>query len=173
MENPIKIENKPTYCSAWISKISKKVMCNTIPCCGFSIHGQKDKISQGFLGKNKIGAHPLVDGRFQFNDGTFHDPNFVRKHVLVTETEYEYKGKKYKFSNKNLKVGDKVFPISDGFISDNKKYYHEKFDFRDFMCGFPDEPHTIIDLEYSKEKSYQVRTDYGYSPIECYFKIIN
>jgi hypothetical protein len=23
----------------------------------------------------KIGSHPLVDGKFVFNDGTFHDPN--------------------------------------------------------------------------------------------------
>jgi hypothetical protein len=87
------------------------------------------------------------------------------------ETTYKYKGKEYCFTNENLKVGDKVFPISWGKIIDNK-YNHWRFDFRNFMSGFPDEPHTILDLKYSADKAYEVRTDMGYSPIECYFKII-
>ncbi len=43
------------------------------------------------------------------------------------------------------------------------------------MSGFPNEPHIILDLNYDngkQSKAYQVRTNNGYSPIECYFKII-
>lgn len=83
-----KIEDKPTYCSAWVSKINDHVMCNTIPCCGFFIHGSCTKVTNGFMfsndknGKlvedpeklNKIGLHPLVNGKFIFNDGEIHNP---------------------------------------------------------------------------------------------------
>ena len=40
------------------------------------------------------------------------------------------------------------------------------------MTGFPDEPHTIINLNYSENKHEQVRTDHGFGPIESYYKII-
>lgn len=30
-----KIENKPVYCHAWISRINREPSCNTIPCCGW------------------------------------------------------------------------------------------------------------------------------------------
>ena len=43
------------------------------------------------------------------------------------------------------------------------------------MSGFPNEPHIIKDLNYDngrQGKPYQIRTNNGYSPIECYFKII-
>ena len=84
-----KIEEKPTYCHAWVSKVSDKVMCNSIPCCGYAHHGLKDRVTNGFMKSlnkdmileddphklEKIGSHPLVDGKFMFNDGTFHDPN--------------------------------------------------------------------------------------------------
>lgn len=168
----IKIENKPLYCSAWVSKISCRVMCNRIPCCGFSVHGRTDKASPGFKDTDKVGLHPLVGGKFQFSDGTFHNPNFVLQHVLVTETEHVQDGKKYKLSNQGLKAGDPVFPISQGFVGDDEKYHHQKFDFRNFMTGFPDEPHIILNLNHSDSKPFQVRTSHGYSPIECYFKII-
>lgn len=87
------------------------------------------------------------------------------------KTKYVYENVEYTFSNENLKVGDKVFPISRGKVTDDK-FEHWEFDFRDFMCGFPDEPHIILDLHHSNYKPYQSRTDHGYSPIECYFKII-
>tara|TARA_R110000868_G_C10630268_1_gene743097 strand:- start:61 stop:480 length:420 start_codon:yes stop_codon:yes gene_type:complete len=48
MKQEIKIENKPTYCNAWTSNISDKVMCNTIPCCGYWVHGRTDKVLDGF-----------------------------------------------------------------------------------------------------------------------------
>jgi len=91
--------------------------------------------------------------------------------MLVSHT---YKNKIYVFSNEDLKVGDEVFPISNG-ISDSKTftYKHEKFDFREFMSGFPDEPHIIKDLHYSDYKPYEIRTDMGFGPIEKYFKIIS
>ena len=84
-----KIEEKPTYCHAWVSKVSDKVMCNTMTCCGYAFHGLKDRVTNGFMKSankkglleddphklEKIGSHPLVEGKFMFNDGTFHDPN--------------------------------------------------------------------------------------------------
>jgi hypothetical protein len=84
-----KIEEKPKYCHAWVSKVSDKVMCNTITCCGYAHHGLKDRVTNGFMRSvnengewfddphklEKVGSHPLVDGKFMFNDGTFHDPN--------------------------------------------------------------------------------------------------
>lgn len=69
-----KIEDKPIYCSAWVSKVSDKVMCNTIPCCGYAYHGCKDKVTNGFTDTDKVGRHPLVDGKFVFNDDTIHKP---------------------------------------------------------------------------------------------------
>ncbi len=86
-------------------------------------------------------------------------------------TTYTHNGKDYRFSNENLNVGDQVFPISRGKITDGI-YEHQNFDFRDFMCGFPDDPHYIKNLKHSTYKPYEVSTDHGYSPIECYFKII-
>ena len=84
-----KIEEKPTYCHAWVSKVSDKVMCNTMTCCGYAHHGLHDRVTNGFMKSlnkdglleddphklEKIGSHPLVDGKFMFNGGTFHDPN--------------------------------------------------------------------------------------------------
>jgi hypothetical protein len=82
---------------------------------------------------------------------------------------------RYTLSNENLKVGDGVFPIANGRCLDDGGWILHDLDFRDFMSGFPDEPHIIMDLNYDngrQGKPYQVRTDKGYSPIECYYKII-
>ncbi len=173
MDKKIKIENKPKYCHAWVSKTSSKVMCNSIPCCGYSIHGLTDKVLSDFKDTDKIGRHPLVDGKFKFDDGTFHDPDFVREHILIPTTKYTVGGKTYIFSNENLKKGDKVFPISDGFIGDDGKYYHQCFNFDSILSDFPDEPHVIINLKHSNYKPYEVRTDKGYGPIESYYKVMN
>jgi len=57
-----KIENKPIYCNAWISKISDKVSCNTIPCCGFCMSPAMEaaiKKEGSFKSYDKIGLHPL------------------------------------------------------------------------------------------------------------------
>jgi len=39
MENKVKLEDKPKWCNAWSPLNSVKVMCNTMPCCGFFILG--------------------------------------------------------------------------------------------------------------------------------------
>ena len=74
-----KIEDKPFYCSAWISKLNNHVQCNTIPCCGFCIDGRhigcKYKSLTGKPLHGKIGKHPLVNGKFIFNDGTVNNNN--------------------------------------------------------------------------------------------------
>jgi len=87
------------------------------------------------------------------------------------ETFYTYNGKKYHLTNEDLKVGDNVFPISHGKVT-NGSYEHHQFDFRDHMSGFPDNHHIILDLHYSDDKAYEVRTDHGFCPAECYFKIV-
>ncbi len=79
-------------------------------------------------------------------------------------------GKEVTLTNEGLKDGDKVFPISYGSTA-TKKYVHRQFDFRDFMSGWPNEPHTIQEFYMDDEVRY-VRTDCGYSPEECYFKIV-
>ncbi len=62
----MKIEDKPKYCHAWISRINRNVMCNTIPCCGFSSHGRTDVVTKGFTKTDKVGKHPLVNGEWVF-----------------------------------------------------------------------------------------------------------
>jgi hypothetical protein len=89
---------------------------------------------------------------------------------MKTETIYE--DIRYTLSNENLTVLDKVYPIARGRCVNNNEFILHNFDFRDFMSGFPNEPHIIKDLNYSTSKSEEVRTDCGYSPKECYFKII-
>jgi hypothetical protein len=79
---------------------------------------------------------------------------------------------RYTLSNENLKVGDKVFPIASGRCLDNGGWILHDFDFRDFMSGFPDEPHTIENLKNSDYKPYEVKTDMGFSPKDRYYKII-
>lgn len=86
--------------------------------------------------------------------------------------EKHHKGFRYTLSNENLSVGDKVFPIARGRCLDGGDWILHDFDFRDFMCGFPNDPHTIENLKYSKTKPEEVSTDKGYSPSDCYYKII-
>jgi len=89
-------------------------------------------------------------------------------------------GIRYTLSNEGLTNGDKVYPIANGRCTDDGGWILHGFIFDDpienkygfRISGFPDEPHTIIDLNHSTYKPYQVRTDYGYGPIEIYYKII-
>jgi hypothetical protein len=86
---------------------------------------------------------------------------------------HKYNGKVYILTNENLQNGDKVYPISSG-KSNSKKftYEHWGFDWRNFMCGWISEPHTLLDIHYSNYKPYEVHTDHGFGPVEHYFKII-
>lgn len=80
---------------------------------------------------------------------------------------------RYTFSNDDLKIGDEVFPIASGRCLDDGTWILHGFDFRDSLSGFPDDPHIILDLKHSTDyKPYEVRTNCGYSPAECYYKII-
>lgn len=74
-------------------------------------------------------------------------------------------------TNENLQVGDEVFPLTSGY-NNGKDYFVTKIETEKYMTGWPDEPHVIQDLSHSETKSYQVRTDHGYGPIESYFKLI-
>lgn len=85
------------------------------------------------------------------------------------KVEKVHNGIRYTLSNENLKAGDKVYPIANGRCLDDGGWILHGFS---FDCGFPEEPHTILNLAYSDYKPYQVSTDFGYSPIECYYKII-
>jgi hypothetical protein len=84
---------------------------------------------------------------------------------------HKYNGKVYTLTNENLQVGDKVYGISWGKVTGDK-YDHWYFDWRNVVSGWKSEPHTIVDLHYSDYKPYEVHTDHGYSPVECYFKIL-
>ena len=86
--------------------------------------------------------------------------------------EKVYDGIRYTLSNDNLQEGDKVYSIANGRCMDNDEWVLHGFDFRMVVSGFPDEPQIIMDLNHSNYKPYQVHTDHGYSPIECYYKII-
>jgi hypothetical protein len=86
--------------------------------------------------------------------------------------EKVHNGIRYTLSNDDLKVGDKVFPIAWGRCLDDGGWILHDIDFRELTSGFPDEPHEILDLKHSDYKPYEVRTDHGYSPSECYYKII-
>lgn len=60
-----RIEDKPDYCHAWISKVSPRVMCNSIPCCGFCTGTnelRKEKTPGTFNWEGK-GKHPFIDGK--------------------------------------------------------------------------------------------------------------
>jgi len=85
--------------------------------------------------------------------------------------QHTYRGIDYILTNENLKEGDKVFPISRG-RSYGDTHIHYEYDFRDFMCGFPNEPHTIVNIKYSTYKPYEVNTDHGFGPREMYYKIV-
>ena len=87
--------------------------------------------------------------------------------------EKVHKSIRYTLSNDDLKTGDKVFPIAGGRCLDDGGWILHDFDFSDYCSGFPDEPHIILDLKHSTDyKPYEVRTNCGYSPAECYYKII-
>lgn len=92
--------------------------------------------------------------------------------------EKVWEGIRYTLSNDNLKVNDEVFPIANGRCTDDGGWILHEIEFecrhfKDFVpSGFPDEPHTILDLKHSDYKPYQIRTDQGYGPIEKYYKIV-
>lgn len=90
------------------------------------------------------------------------------------QVEHIHNGIRYTLSNEDLRVGDKTFPIAYGRCLDDGGWILHGFDFREII-GFPDDPHIIEDLNYDNSqqgKAYQVKTNYGYSPIERYYKII-
>ncbi len=94
------------------------------------------------------------------------------------EIEKYLGGIRYTLSNDDLKVNDKVFPIVSGRVKEDGTFVIHDIKFESKYVeglntsGFPNEPHTILDLKHSDYKPYEVRTDYGYSPRERYFKII-
>lgn len=81
-------------------------------------------------------------------------------------------GIRYTLSNEGLQTNDKVFPIAEGRCIGKDDWILHGFNFSEYSSGFPNRPHTIINLEYSNYKPEQVRTTYGYGPIETYYKII-
>src|SRR6478735_1247011 len=95
--------------------------------------------------------------------------------------EYHYNGAKKAtphLCTRDVQVGDKVFPFIGGHM-DNVLIspFHPKvhWDTRNFMCGWPDEPHTILDLNHPKTEgnhSHKIRTDYGYGSIGRYIKVL-
>lgn len=88
------------------------------------------------------------------------------------KVERVHEGVRYTLSNEGLKTNDKVFPIAFGRCFGAADWILHGFDFSEHFSGFPNEPHTIIDLEYNKNyKPYEVKTNNGFGPIEIYYKI--
>jgi hypothetical protein len=81
-------------------------------------------------------------------------------------------GRRYTLSNDNLQVNDKVYPVANGRCFGKDEWILHGFDFKEHSSGFLNDPHTIIDLNHSNYKPYQVRTSHGYGPIETYYKVI-
>lgn len=79
---------------------------------------------------------------------------------------------RYTLSNDNLNVGDSVYYIARGRVADDNEFIYHRFDFSTDASGFPNDPHIIKNMKYSKDKSYEVQTNYGFSAKEAYFKII-
>jgi len=100
------------------------------------------------------------------------DQEDILTKIIDMTTEKVYNGIRYTLSNEGLKEGDKVYPIARGRCLDDGGWILHDFDFKEYSSGFPDEPHTIIDLNHSGYKPYQVRTDFGYGPIEKYYKVV-
>ena len=88
------------------------------------------------------------------------------------KVERVFKNIRYTLSNENLSNGDKVYPIAEGRTLDDGSFILHDFSWEDYMSGFPDEPHIILNINYSDYKPYEVQTDMGFSPVECYYKII-
>ena len=76
-------------------------------------------------------------------------------------------GKQHLFSNEDIKVGDRVFPLISAYKpNDSDVYVTAIRDLADtHMHGFPDDPHTITRIEGTTGQ-----TDKGYSPLYVYFK---
>ncbi len=85
--------------------------------------------------------------------------------------EKVFEGIRYRLSNENLKVGDKVFSILNGRTLSDGTYLLHNVNFKESCSGFPNEYHTIKEI-ITTETPNRVITDMGYSPIDVYFKII-
>jgi hypothetical protein len=79
---------------------------------------------------------------------------------------------RYTLSNEGLKEGDEVYPVAQGRQTKNDGWIIHNFDFRDFMSGFPAEPHIIKSFDNRHSKEMIINTNKGYSFSECYYKII-
>ena len=79
-------------------------------------------------------------------------------------------GAEVTLSNEGLAIGDEVFPISFG-STESGKYIHIHFNFSEACSGWHSSPH-IVQSFYMDGSVRYIRTDRGYSPEECYFKIV-
>lgn len=79
---------------------------------------------------------------------------------------------RYVLSNENLKAGDKVFPLIHGRILDSGEFHLHGLEWDSRSLDFPDEPHTIRKFDTKMNKMPYAITNFGYSPICVYFKVI-
>lgn len=88
--------------------------------------------------------------------------------------EHNNENIRYLLSNEELKNGDKVYPLTRGRCTAEGEYLISSIDFSNPISDFPDDPHTIKDMDYSKGKNkpYEVHTSHGFGPKEIFFKII-
>lgn len=93
-------------------------------------------------------------------------------------------GEFYTFTNEDLKIGDKVFPLVHGWSHNGEWYltdiavWHDEDPENILACtGWSEkeeerEYHTIKDIVKYPNEPLRIITDRGYSPAQCYFKEI-
>ena len=87
------------------------------------------------------------------------------------KVEKVYEDVRYLLSNENLNEGDLVYPIAHGRQTDNDGWVLHGFDWNDTYSPFPRNPHTVTRIDVNPIETL-IRTNYGYSNSESYFKII-
>lgn len=65
-----------------------------------------------------------------------------------------------------IEVGDEVFGFIHGHCDEVEKGpfgHNVSWNYKDFVSGWPDEPHIVKDLNYSEYKPYRTQIDTGWS----------
>ena len=103
----------------------------------------------------------LDDSFYLDNSYNVHKPDYEKVKLFICTTD--------------IKVGDKTFPFLRGHCDDIEKGpFNEKinWDTKDFMSGWPDDPHIIENLNYDDYKPYRISTDKGFGSPGRYIKVI-
>jgi hypothetical protein len=70
-----------------------------------------------------------------------------------------------------VQVGDKTFPFVRGGVH-GQENNSSTWSVDPLLCGWPNEPHTIEDLNHSDYEPYRIRTDKGFGHTNEYVKVL-